>query len=65
MMRTDMTDMDAFVVISGAGNGFRTREEAVAYARQLFGQNKPGEARKVDRELHVMQFVETVRSEET
>lgn len=52
--------MDEYVVISGAGNGFRTREEAVAYAQQLFGQNKPGEARRVDRELYVMQLVETV-----
>lgn len=56
--------MDEFVVISGAGNGFRTREEAVAYALQLFGQNKPGEARKVDRELFVMQLVETVERPE-
>lgn len=52
--------MDKFVVISGAGNGFKTREEAVAWAQQLFGQNKPGEARRVDRELHVMQWVQTV-----
>ena len=56
--------MDQFVVIPGAGNGFHTREEAVAYALQLFGQNKPGQARRVDDVLYVMQLVETVERPE-
>jgi hypothetical protein len=51
--------MDQFIVITDAGNGFNTQEEAVAYAQKL-QRDRP----LVARQVYVMQLVETVERPE-
>jgi hypothetical protein len=53
--------MDEFVVITDVGNGFKTKEEAIAYAK---GLNTHLWHPAFNRDRYVMQLVETVRRNE-